>query len=87
MKCYLVSGDNGVIIHQYYDRAKRCQHCFRRSNVKRYDSFEAAEHAALDHLSEIVPYYLQTPARLELDQMITIAGLLREYKIGTEDNK
>lgn len=86
MKCYLVSGDNGVIIHQHYHRAVRCQHCFIHGNIKRYDCFAEAEHAALEHLSEIAPYYVQIPARLELDEMVTVKKLLRENKTGMEDN-
>ena len=86
MKCYLVSGDNGVIIHQHYDRALQCQRYIRRSRIKRFECFEEAEEAALEHLGEIVPYYLQIPAHLELDQMVTIAKLLKEHKSRKEDN-
>lgn len=84
MSYYLVSGDNGIIIHQYYNKAFVCRNCFRRNKIKKYDTFEEAEDAALDHLSDILPYYIPVPERVKLDEMLTVSKLVREYaaKVG-----
>ena len=84
MKSYLVRGDNDVIIHKNYASAERCLPCFRRGIIKRYESFAEAEEAALDHLSDIVPYYARIPNSLRIDQMITVAKLLREQGLEQE---
>ena len=85
MKSYLVRGDNGVIIHRNYASAERCLPYLRRGIIKRYDSFAEAEEAALEHLSEIVPYYAHIPNGLRIDQMVTVAKLLREQGLEQED--
>ncbi len=85
MKRYLVRGDNGVIIHKDYASAIRCLYCFKRGIIKRYDSFAEAEEAALEHLSEIVPYYVRIPNRLKMDQMVTVTKLLQEQGLEQED--
>ena len=85
MKCYLVRGDNGVIIHKDYASATRCLYCFRHGIIKRYDSFAEAEEAALEHLSEIVPYYARIPNGLRIDQMVTVTKFLQEQGLEQED--
>lgn len=79
MSFYLVSGDNGIIIHQYYNKAYACRNCFRRNKIKKYDTFEEAEEAALDHLSDILPYYIPVPEQVRLDEMLTIHKLAKEF--------
>lgn len=81
MSYYLVSGDNGIIIHQYYNKAYACRNCFRRNRIKKYETFEEAEAAALDHLSDILPYYIPVPEHVRLDEMLTINRLSKEYAV------
>ena len=77
MQCYVVTGDNGVIIQQYYSQAYKCRAYLRKNRIKKYDSFEEAEEVALDHLSNIAPYYIQIPTSIKLNELVTIAKLHR----------
>ena len=61
MACYLLRGENGVIIHYNFYRAEDCKRYIRKGRIKKYECFEEAEAAALEHLENIVPYYIQIP--------------------------
>ena len=80
MAFYLVKGLNGVIIQEYYAKALKCQNYIKKSTIKKFNSFEDAEQAALDHLAVIVPYYIPLPAHIELNDMITKNKLYRASK-------
>lgn len=77
---YLTKGLNGVIIQEYYAKALKCQNYIKKSTIKKFDSFEDAEQAALDHLAAILPYYIPLPAHIELNDMITKNKLYRASK-------
>lgn len=77
---YLTYGSNGCIIHQFFSRARACQYCFRKSNIKRFDTFEEAEAAALEHLGEVLPYYVPLPERVKYNEMMTVSKLVREFE-------
>lgn len=76
---YLTYGSNGCIIHDAYSRARACQYCFRKSSIKKYDTFEEAEAAALEHLGKVLPYYVPVPDRVKYNEMLTVSKLVREY--------
>ena len=82
MKFYVVKGLNGVIIQEYYAKALKCQNYIKKSTIKKFDSFEDAEQAALDHLAVIVPYYIPIPEHIEVNEMVTRAKLDRTRKGG-----
>ena len=82
MAFYLVKGLNGVIIQEYYAKALKCQNYIKKSTIKKFDSFEDAEQAALDHLAVIVPYYIPIPEHIEVNEMVTRAKLDRTRKGG-----
>ena len=82
MKFYVVKGLNGVIIQEYYAKALKCQNYIKKSTIKKFDSFEDAEQAALDHLAVIVPYYIPIPEHIEVNEMVTRAKLDRARKGG-----
>lgn len=82
MAFYLVKGINGIIIQEYYAKALKCQNYIKKSTIKRFDSFEDAEQAALDHLAAIVPYYIPIPEHIEVNEMVTKAKLDRARKGG-----
>lgn len=82
MSFYLVKGSNGVIIQEIYGKALRCQKYIHESTVKKFDYFEDAEQAALDHLTEIVPYFIPIPEHIEVNEMVTKARLDRASKGG-----
>lgn len=86
MACYLLRGENGVIIHYNFYRAEDCKRYIRKGRIKKYECFEEAEAAALEHLENIVPYYIQIPDHIKMNEMITRAKLFREDK-EKEDKK
>ena len=71
MSYYVVRGCNGVIIQENYGKAWSCQKYIKKSTVKKFSTFEEAEQVALDHLAAIVPYYIQIPNHIGLNDMIT----------------
>ena len=79
---YLTKGLNGVIIQEYYAKALECQNYIKKSTIKKFNSFEDAEQAALDHLAVIVPYYIPIPEHIEVNEMVTRAKLDRTRKGG-----
>lgn len=87
MPNYVVKGNNGVIIHYDYYKAQQCQRYIRKSMIKKYEVFEEAEAAALEHLEDIVPYYIPIPEHLEVNEMVTIAKLVRAEKKRREKNE
>lgn len=85
MKCYyLVTGSNGVIIKETYLQAYHCRMYLRQNRIKKYQSFEEAETAALEHLQNITPYYIPIPDSVQLNQMITVSGLRKTAAGSTE---
>ena len=80
MAYYLVRGNNGVIIHYNYFKAQECQRYIHKSTIKKFDLFEDAENVALEHLSEIIPWYIPIPDHLEVNEMVTRAKLDRARK-------
>ena len=82
MAFYVVRGSNGVIIQVNYGKAVWCQKYIHNSKLKKFKCFEEAEQAALDHLAEIVPYYIPIPEHIEVNEMVTRARLNRERKGG-----
>lgn len=77
MTYYLVRGCNGVIIQEIYGKAVNCQKYIHKSNIKKFQCFGEAEQAALEHLEEIVPYYIPIPTHIEVNELITRARLDR----------
>lgn len=80
MAFYVVRGCNGVIIKENYGSAVRCQNYIHKSTIKKFDYFDLAERAALDHLTEIIPYYIPIPDHIEVNEMVTKARLDRARK-------
>lgn len=80
MAYYLVRGINGVIIHYNFYKAQMCQKYLHKSIIKKFDLFNDAEAAALEHLIEITPYSTPVPEHLEVNEMVTIAKLERAKK-------
>jgi len=73
MPYYLVRAVNGVIIHYNFYKAQTCQQYLHKSTIKKFDLFNDAEAAALEHLVEIAPYGTPVPEHLEVNEMVTIA--------------
>ena len=82
MTYYLVRGCNGVIIQEIYGKAVNCQKYIHKSNIKKFQCFEEAEQAALEHLEGIVPYYIPIPERIEVNELVTRARLDRARRGG-----
>ena len=80
MGYYLVRGENGVIIHYNYFKAQACQKYIHKSMIKKYECFEDAERAGLEHLAKRVPHYIPIPKHLHLNEMVTRAMLDKAYK-------
>ena len=83
MAYYLVAGVNGVVIQYSFHKAQSCQRYIHKSRIKKFEYFEDAEAAALEHLSEIVPYYVTIPDHIKLNELVTRARLYKEEKEGT----
>lgn len=77
---YLVKGQNGIVIREGNGKALGAQKYLVKSTMKKYEVFEEAEAAALEYLSDIVPYYIPLPAHIRLDQFVTKNRLYREYQ-------
>ena len=77
---YLLRGQNGIVIKEGYGKALGAQKYLIKPTMKKYEVFEEAEAAALEYLSDIVPYYISLPAHIRLDQFVTKNKLYREYQ-------
>lgn len=77
MKCYVAFGDNGVIIHANYNAALSYRKYIRAMNVRKFPDFQSAEEFALDHLSEVMPYYIRIPDHIVMDDLLTYSILKR----------
>lgn len=62
---YLVKGQNGIVIKEGYGKALGAQKYLIKPTMKKYEVFEEAEAAALEHLTDIVPYYIPLPANID----------------------
>ena len=82
MAYYVLFGINGTIIQENYYKTVKCQEYIKKSTMKKFSTFEEAEQAALDHLAEIVPYYIPIPEHIEVNEMVTRAKLDRARKGG-----
>lgn len=74
---YLLRGHNGIVIKEGYGKALGAQKYLIKPTMKKYEVFEEAEAAALEHLTDIVPYYT---ANIRLDEFVTRNKLYRAYK-------
>lgn len=52
---YLVRGSNAAAVVQSWSQAKRVQKYFKSVNYKSFDTYNEANEAGLEHLSEITP--------------------------------
>lgn len=77
---YLLRGQNGVVIKEGYGKALGAQKYLIKPTMKKYEVFEDAESAALEHLADIVPYYIPLPSNIRLDEFVTKNKLYREYQ-------
>lgn len=77
---YLLRGQNGIVIKEGYGKALGAQKYLIKPTMKKYEVFEEAEAAALEHLTDIVPYYIPLPANIRLDEFVTRNKLYRAYK-------
>ena len=77
---YVVTGDNGGIMLWSYEKALSCCYCFRHSRIKKYNTFAQAEQALTEHLEEILPHWLPVPEKIDMNDMLTVKKLRREYE-------
>ena len=77
---YLLRGQNGIVIKEGYGKALGAQKYLVKPTFKKYEVFEEAESAALEYLSNIVPYYIPLPDKIGLDEFVTKNKLYRSYK-------
>lgn len=86
---YLVKGSNAVAVVQSWNQAKRIQRYFKGFNCRCCDSYDEANEAGLEHLSEITPYYIPLPEYLELGKVVSVSGLHKalQAKAGEEGMK
>ena len=84
---YLVKGSNAVAVVQSWSHALRIQKYFKGFNSKGYDTYDAANEAGLEHLSEITPYYIPLPDYLALGKVVSVSGLNEAYLAGYSKNK
>ena len=78
-KYYVVADETGGVITAHYKNAILFAELMDGWDVIReFSDFEAAEGFLLDHLSGIVPRGCLLPERLELNQIVTICGLILE---------
>ena len=77
---YLVKGSNAVAVVQSWSHALRIQKYFKGFNSKGYDTYEAANEAGLEHLSELTPYYIPLPDYLALGKVVAVSALSRNYQ-------
>lgn len=84
MKYYVAKGQNGVIISDTYGRSLYCRKYLTHPTIKAYKDYTEAEHAALDHLASIVPYYVPLPDHLSLNDIVTRKRLIRESECKKE---
>ena len=78
-KYYLAYGSNAVAVVQSWSRVNQLRKYFKAFNCKKFDSYEEADAAGLDHLSEIAPCYLPIPEHLVLDRVVSVSGLNKDY--------
>lgn len=86
---YLVKGSNAVAVVQSWSHALRIQKYFKGFNSKGYDTYNEANEAGLEHLSEITPYYIPLPEYLELGKVVSVTSLNKEFLagVGKEETK
>ena len=86
---YLVKGSNAVAVVQSWNQAKRIQRYFKGFNCRCCDSYDEANEAGLEHLSEITPYYIPLPEYLELGRVVSVTSLNKEFLagVGKEETK
>lgn len=79
---YLVRGSNAAAVVQSWSQAKRIQKYFKSVNYKGFDTYNEANEAGLEHLSEITPYYTPLPEHLALGKVVSVSSLNKEYLTG-----
>ena len=76
---FLVKGRNAVAVVQSWSQAKRIEKYFKGVNYKGYDTYDEANEAGLEHLSEITPSYIPLPDYLALGKVVSVSGLNEAY--------
>lgn len=79
---YVVTGRNAVAVVASWNHAMRIQKYFKGFFCKGYDTYDEANEAGLDHLSKIIPYYVQLPECLTLGKVVTSNALHTAYLEG-----
>ena len=51
-------------------------------NVKKFDTYKEAEEAALEHLSDTMPYYFHLPEHIPVDKFYSFLILKRMNESG-----
>ena len=73
---YLVTGTNGVIIHQDRAQADRCRHYLYGSSIVEIETPEQASDKAVAHLRSIAPPAVPVPDHVGLDDLVTVYRLM-----------
>ena len=81
MKYYTAFGKNGVGLTTNYYKALSYNKYIRGMNVRSFPDRQSAEAYALDHLSEVMPYYIQIPEHLGINDLKTLSILKRDMGI------
>ena len=83
VRYYLAYGSNGcIIIRNNYYKALEYRYFLRQMNVKKFDTYKEAEEAALEHLSDTMPYYFHLPEHIPVDKFYSFLILKRMNESG-----
>ena len=76
---YLVKGFNAVAVAQSWNQAQKIRKYFKGVNFKGYNTYDEANEAGLEHLTEIAPSYLPLPEHLTLGRVVAVSSLNKEF--------